>query len=63
MRIFIGAIRAEVGKEGRQMAALAKRVRDHLNPPTPLELEAEAERLFALLEGVPCAEEALAEMR
>jgi hypothetical protein len=54
-RIFL------LGKEGREMAALAKRMRDRLNPPTPSELEAEAERLFKLLEGVPCVAEALAE--
>jgi hypothetical protein len=43
------------------MDALAKRMRDRLTPPAPSELEAEAKRLFALLEGVPCVEEALAE--
>jgi hypothetical protein len=50
------------GNEGRQMLDLTKRIRERLTPADPGKLQAEAERLFSLLEGVPGLEQALAEM-
>jgi hypothetical protein len=59
----VGATRAHMlGREGRQMLLLTEKIRGRLNPPSPESLQAEADRLFEVLEGCPVVEVALRSM-